>query len=128
MSERVQPRKKGPRWGTVAIFLGIALAAFLFGIFQFLRPSILRTTHSDGIVAFDEWQTTFGAELEGEPQLTELDDGTVQLTGVYIEPQAVDPVDLQLSCELLNTPPTWSLTDCSILPDRPKAFTITIER
>jgi hypothetical protein len=128
MSERIQPGRRKPRWGMIAIFLGIALAAFLFGLYQILRPSIVRTTHSDGIAAFDEWQFPFETTLEGEPQLTELDDGSVQLTGVYVSTQPIDPLDLEITCQTLNPPPTWSLTDCSILPDRSSAFRITIQR
>jgi hypothetical protein len=128
MSNTVRPRRRKPRWGLVAVFLGIALAAFLFGLYQFSRPNIVRTTHSDGIAAFDDWQNSFGAELEGEPQLTELGDGTVRLTGIYAGTRPIDSVDLQLACDLMDVPPTWELVDCSILPDRPKAFSITIQR
>jgi hypothetical protein len=128
MSGRNQPRRKKPRWGVIAIFLGIALAAFLFGAYQMLRPSIMRTTHSDGIAAFDEWQFPFETTLNGEPQLTELDDGSVQLTGVYTSTGAIDPLTLEISCQTLDPPPTWNLVDCSILPDQPNAFRITIQR
>jgi hypothetical protein len=128
MSERIQPGRRKPRWGVIAIFLGMALAAFLFGAYQMLRPSIVRTTHSDGIAAFDEWQFPFETTLEGEPQLTELDDGSVQVTGVYASTHAINPLDLEISCQTLNPPPTWSLVDCSILPDRSNAFRITIQR
>jgi hypothetical protein len=128
MSERIQPSRRKPRWGVIAIFLGIALAAFLFGLYQIMRPSIVRTTHSDGIVAFDEWQFPFETTLEGEPQLTELDDGSVQVTGVFASPQPIDPIALEISCQTLNPPPTWDLVDCSILPDRSNAFRITIQR
>jgi hypothetical protein len=128
MSDTVQPRRRKPRWGLVAVFLGIALAAFLFGVYQFLQPDIVRTTHSDGIVAFDDWQFPFGVELEGEPQLTELDDGSVQVAGVFSGSQPIDPVDLQLICETLDPPPTWTLAECAILPDRSNAFSIVIQR
>jgi hypothetical protein len=128
MSNTVRPRRRKPRWGLIAVFLGIALAAFLLGLYQLLRPGIVRTTHSDGFAAFNEWQFSSEAKLEGEPQLTELGDGTVQLTGVFVDTQSIDPVDLQLSCQMIDMPPTWSLVDCSILPDRPEAFRITIQR
>ena len=128
MSETVRTGNRRPPWGLIAVILGVALAAFLCGALQLLRPGIVRTRHSDGIAAFNEWQFPFETALEGEPQLTETEDGSVQLTGVYSSPQSIDPIILQVSCQTLDTPPTWRLIDCSILPDRPEAFTITIER
>jgi hypothetical protein len=128
MSDRVQPRRRKPRWGVIAIFLGVALAAFLFGIIQFLQPEIMRTRYADGIVAFDEWRFPLDIELEGEPQLTELDDGSVQVSGVFSGSRPIDPIDLELTCETLDTPPTWNLAECAVLPDRPNAFSIVIQR
>ena len=128
MSGGQRRRRRGPNWTVVVIFLGVGLGAIILGIYQLTRPTIVETQAQDGIVAIRNWNPPPGTELEGDPEFTELDDGTVQLTATYVGQGPIDPAEAEFFCQTLSMPPTWSLVGCEIPPDRPNALAVTIQR
>ena len=111
----------------VVIFLGVAVAFFVFGFAPETRRTIERFRARSGMAGAD-WDPLFGTEIVEGPTLEILDDWSGRITTHYEGESPIDPGDMTLYCQLLRIPITWTLDTCAIDPENPNGYVIVIVR
>jgi hypothetical protein len=123
-----QTRRRGPNWLLVTIFLGIALAFFVFSLLPEARRALERYRARAAIAAAAEWNPMVGTELITEPTFEVMDDWSTRITCRYEGESPIAQEDIALYCQLVPIPLTWTLDTCAIDPENPNSYVLAITR
>ena len=122
-----------PNKGIIFLLLGIALAAFLLGLWQaVLKPAAhatnVKTQTESALATIDEWPPISNPKMEDEPVLDVLEDGTLRYTVTYSGSRVIQQQNVSYYCQSLQMPRGWELAECGISNDSNNTFIIIIER
>lgn len=128
----VRPPRRGPNWGLIVVLFGVSLAFFAIGIANASAPLFgstqLRWQTTNAISTVKEWDTVPGTRLYGEPELVELEDGTLQIVATFGGEEQIQQADLTFTCSNLPIPRNWTQINCAIDPTNSKAYFVVLQR
>jgi hypothetical protein len=112
----------------VAVFLGIALAFFVFSLIPEARRAVERYRASAAIAAAAEWSPMVGTELVEGPTFEVMDNWSGRITSRYEGEEPISQEEMALYCQLLPVPLTWNLDTCAVDPENPNSYILAITR
>lgn len=114
------------------VLFGVAAALFVIGIKQSTQPLFggarLRWKTSNAIATVKEWETVPGTRLYGEPEITALEDGSLQIVATFTGENRIGQEDLTFTCGSLRIPVHWTMVSCELSPTSSRAYIVTLQR
>ncbi|MBN1450248.1 MAG: hypothetical protein JW963_04460 [Anaerolineales bacterium] len=127
-----RPRRAGPNWSLIMVLFGVAAALFVIGIKQSAEPLFggarLRWRTANAVAAIKEWETIPGTRLYGEPEITELEGGSLQIVATFAGEDRIEEAELTFTCGNLPIPVHWTMESCAISPTNSRAYSVTLRR
>ncbi len=114
------------------VLFGVAAALFAIGIRQNTEPLFggarLRWKTADAIARIKEWDRIPGTRLYGEPELTEHEDGSLEIVATFGGEDRIEEEELTFTCGNLKIPTNWTMESCAIDPDNSRVYTVVLRR
>jgi hypothetical protein len=114
------------------VLFGVAAALFVIGIKQSTQPLFggarLRWQTTNAVATVKEWDTVPGTRLYGEPEITQFEDGSLQIVATFAGEDRIEDEEMTFTCGNLRAPVHWTMESCAISPDNPRVYTVILRR